>query len=229
MSSGTPTITSGIVPGFPASLPAHLEQAWLTLVSKPAAATIMTTPDNGVTIALKRQPKTAWTLIAVITGLGLLLLLGAWWFDRYQQDPANDVPVRFGVMKLYGLAGMCVLFGLIFALVQAVGGGESKDTVVTVARGRLTVDRYLSGDHVVRTYSAGELRAIWVDAAIGLDVPIAPFSIAIFTPADVQMAAAEIMGAVFWGDDVTVSRNVPSPLAAGETVKVLSMRRQEPV
>jgi len=43
-------ITTGIVPGFPASLPAHLDQAWLAIVSKPQAAVIATTADNGVTI-----------------------------------------------------------------------------------------------------------------------------------------------------------------------------------
>jgi hypothetical protein len=126
LNPATATITGGIVPGFPPNLPPHLEQAWLTLVSKPAAATITTTPDNGVTIALKRQPKTAWTLIAVITGLGLLLLLGAWLFDRYQQSPDFDVPVRFRMGKLYLGAGMCVMAGLIMALVQAVGGGRKR-------------------------------------------------------------------------------------------------------
>jgi len=169
----------------------HLEQAWLTLVSKPAAATITTTPDNGVKIALKRQPKTAWALIAAITTLGLLLLLGAWLFDRYQQSPAYDVPIRFRMGKLYLGAGMCVMVGLIFALVQAVGGGESKDTVVTVVPGRPTVDRYL-GRPRGALLLPGELHAIWVDAAIGLAVRLGPFSIAIFTPADVQVAAAEI-------------------------------------
>ena len=229
MASGTATITSGIVPGFPASLPPHLEQAWFTLVSKPAAATITTTADNGVKIALEKQTKTAWALIAFLVGMGVVLLVSAWLFDRYQHSPGYDVPVRFGMLKLYGLAGMCVLIGLIFALVQALGGGESKDTLVTVARGRLTVDRYLSGDHVVRTYCGGELRAVWVDSAIGLDVRLGPVSIAILTPADVQVAAAEIIAAVFWGDELTVERNVPSPLAAGETVKVLSTPRQATV
>jgi hypothetical protein len=226
---GIATITSGIVPGFPANMPAHLEQAWLTLVSKPAAATITTTADNGVKIALKKQTKTAWALIAFLTGMGVVLLVGAWLFDRYQHSPGYDIPVRFRMLKLYGLAGMCVLIGLIMALVQALGGGESKDTVVTVVPGRLTVDRYLSGDHVVRTYSGGELRAIWVDSAIGLDVRLGPVNIGIFTPTDVQVATAEIIAAVFWGDEVTVSRDVPSPLAMGETVKVLSTRRQETV
>jgi hypothetical protein len=32
-----------------------LEQAWLAIVSKPQAAVIATTADNGVTITLKRQ------------------------------------------------------------------------------------------------------------------------------------------------------------------------------
>ena len=34
------------------------------------------------------------------------------------------------------------------------------------------------------------------------------------------------MGAVFWGEEATVSRNVRTPLAAGETVKVLITRRE---
>jgi hypothetical protein len=53
-------ITTALVPGFPASLPAHLDQAWLAIVSKPQAAVIATTADNGVTITLKRQAKKAW-------------------------------------------------------------------------------------------------------------------------------------------------------------------------
>ena len=73
MDRGIATITSGIVPGFPANMPAHLEQAWLTLVSKPAAATITTTADNGVKIALKKQTITAWALIAFLTGMGVVL------------------------------------------------------------------------------------------------------------------------------------------------------------
>jgi len=48
----------------------------------------------------------------------------------------------------------------------------------------------------------------------------------IFAPTDVQVAAAEIIGAVFWGDEATVSRNVRSPLAGGDTVKVLITRGQ---
>jgi hypothetical protein len=48
-------ITTGIVPGYPASWPAHLEQAWLAIVSKPQAAVIATTDGGGVTITLKRQ------------------------------------------------------------------------------------------------------------------------------------------------------------------------------
>jgi hypothetical protein len=46
-------ITTGIVAGFPASWPVHLDQAWLAIVSKPQAAVIATTADNGVTITLE--------------------------------------------------------------------------------------------------------------------------------------------------------------------------------
>jgi hypothetical protein len=54
---GAEMITTGIVPGFPASWPAHLDQAWLAIVSKPRAASIATTDGDGVRITLKRQTK----------------------------------------------------------------------------------------------------------------------------------------------------------------------------
>ena len=50
-------ITTGIVPGFPASLPAQLDQPWLAIVSKPQAASIATTDGDGVTI--RRSEKNA--------------------------------------------------------------------------------------------------------------------------------------------------------------------------
>jgi lysylphosphatidylglycerol synthetase-like protein (DUF2156 family) len=219
-------ITTGIVPGFPASLPAHLDQAWLAIVSKPQAAVIAMTADNGVTITLKRQPKQAWGIALLITAIGVLCMLGAWLFDRYQHSPGYDLPIRYNMTKLYLVAGMCLMGSLIALLVLAAGGAEGKDTVLTAVAGRLTVDRYVSGDHVVRTYTPADCRAIWVDSAIGIDAGPCPFSIGIFTPANVQLGAAEILGTVFWADAAAVHRNVRTPLAAGESVKILITARE---
>ena len=115
-------LSSGIVPGFPQALPAHLEQAWLTIVQKPNAATITTLPDGGVRISLKHQAKTFWALTAAVTSIGVIMMVGGWLFDWYQRSPDFDSPVRFGMIKIYLLGGMSILLGLILALIQAVGG-----------------------------------------------------------------------------------------------------------
>jgi hypothetical protein len=214
VSQAGPTISSGIVPGFPQSLPAHLESAWLTIVRKPQSATITPLPDGGVRIAFKKQPKALWGLIAFVTLGGVIMMVGAWLFDRHQQSADFDLPVRFNLTKLYIIAGMSIGAGLILMLIQ-IAGGADRDTVLDASKGCLRIDRYVSGDHIVREYSPEEIDAIWVDSGIGVDARLGAFSIAVFTAADVQVAAAEIIGTVFWGDDAVVSRNVHDGRAAG--------------
>lgn len=220
----TPVITSGIVPGFPVSLPPHLEQAWHAIVQKPQAASITALPDGGVRVALKKQPKQLWALIGCLTIGGALALAGIWLFDKYQRSPDYDLPFRFGVIKLYLLVGMMIGIGGILALIQAAGGGE-RDTIIEASRGRLKIDRYIAGDHVIREYAPSEIGAIWVDSGIGIDARLGPFSLAIFTPSDVQVAVAEIIGTVFWSDDTLVARNVKDSRAAEGTARALLTRR----
>jgi hypothetical protein len=179
-----------------------------------------------VTITLKRQPKQAWGIALLFTGMGALIVLGAWLFDGHQHSPGYDLPFRYNMLKLYLVAGMCLMGGLILLLVTALGGAEGKDTVLTAIPGRLTVDRYVSGDHLVRTYTPADCRAIWVDSAIGIAAGVCPFSIAMFTPPDVQLAVAEILGTIFWGDAAIALRDVRTPLAAGESVKILITARE---
>jgi hypothetical protein len=84
--SSPSAIPGGLVPGFPATLPPQLENAWLTLAHRPQHVSISAPADGSVRIVLKRNPRAMWTLIAVATLGSGAILLAAWLFDRYQDQ-----------------------------------------------------------------------------------------------------------------------------------------------
>lgn len=161
------TQSGGIVPGFPPTLPSQLEDAWLVLARNPQHASI-TPPsaDKSVTIVLKKRPKSVWALAATCVAFGIIVVIAAWLFERYQSSDAYDLPIRFPPFKLYVVGWMCAGVGVMLTLINLASGGVDRDTVFHVSLGRLKIDRWVSGDHVVRDYTPEEINQIWADGAI---------------------------------------------------------------
>jgi len=219
---------AGIVPGFPEALPRSLENAWLVLAQYPKLVSIALPPEGGVRITLKKNPKSIWVLAISCTVFGVVGLIGIAFFDRYQRSDRFDLPIHFSVIKLYLLAAMCTGAGILMALINLASGGVDRDAVIHAAPGRLHIDRWVSGDHIVREYSREDINQIWTDGAIEIGFRLGPFSLATFGRLDVQDAAAEIIGRLFWGDDAVVGRNVRSQLAAHGRMRILVHGAQRP-
>ena len=214
-------IASGIVPGFPLGMPPALQDAWLALAQRPEKVAIEIPGDRHIRFTIKSDPKAAWKVLIFITLMGIASMIGAWLFDRYQSSPSFDLAVRLNPIKLYLVASMCLLGGVMGLLIQIASGGVARNTIVEASLDRLKIDRWVSGDHVVREYSPSEVRRIWTDGAIEIDARLGTFSVANFAPDEVQDAVAEIVGTLFWGDDAFVDRNVSSPAAANGKMRVL--------
>jgi hypothetical protein len=211
---------------LPDSLPRQLDNAWQVLNQRPERAAVVLLPDSVVRIVLKKNPKSLWTLAIVCSAVGAVILLATKAFDRYQSR-ATDLPVTVDLMKLYIVAWMCVGVGLMMILINLAVGGVERDTIIEVSLGRLKIDRWVAGDHVVREYVPDEIRHIWTDTTIGVDSRIDRFSIALFAPPDVQNAAAEIAGTIFWGDRAIVERNVKTRIAVHGRARLLVRAQTE--
>jgi hypothetical protein len=205
---------------LPDILPRQLEPAWRLLSQRPERAAVTSLPDGGVRIVLKKNPKALWTLAIVCSLVGASILLAAGWLGR-SQSHAADGPVGFNATKLYVVAWMCVGVGIMLILINLAAGGIERDTIIEASLGRLKIDRWVAGDHVVRQYTPDEINHIWTDGAIGVDWRIGPFSIGLFAPPDVQDAAAQIAGTVFWGERAIVQRNAKTRIAAHGRARLL--------
>jgi hypothetical protein len=223
----TTSTVSPAPPAFPATLPPHLEAAWQAIARRPERASVRPLDGGGVAVTLKRSPGRALGLALGVVAFGAAALLAVWALDRYQSSPDYDQPFRFRLFKFYMLAGMCTLGGAIALLVVLASSGDS-DTVLEVWRGRLKVDRWLSGDHVVREYTPAEISLIWSDSAMGIGYRRGDFAVAHLAPNEVLDAAAEIVGTVFWGDEAVVRRDAPSPMYPEVKVRVAVLRAQQP-
>jgi hypothetical protein len=213
--------SAGIVPGFPAKLPMQLENAWLALVRHPEHVSLDVLAKDTAQITIKKNRRALWGLTLLCLLSGLLGIVGTWLFDRYQSSDSFDLPLRFRTTKLYVAAGICVGVGLLLMLINLAAGGVERNTVIEAALGRLKIDRWVSGDHVVREYSRDEVSEIWTDGAIEIGWRLGAFGVAPFAPAKVQDAVAEIVGTLFWGDDACVARKIRSRYAANGKMKVV--------
>jgi hypothetical protein len=202
-------ISGGIVPGFPEALPGQLENAWLALMQHPKEVAISVSPIGEAHIEIKQDPKVVWMIGAMCSGMGAACLIAAWIIDHYRRSDDYDLPFSYSAsFKLWFLGWMCLGMGIMVVLIAIASRGKNRDTIIEVSRGRLKVDRWVSGDHVVREYAPEEISMIWTDGAIEIGARLGEVPVAPFAQRDIQDAVAEIVGTVFWGDESVIQRDV---------------------
>jgi hypothetical protein len=192
------------------------------LARHPQRVELSILPDSGARVVIKPDPRAAWKVAAIyVVGIALAAgcgVLMSWLRRGGRIDlPFFAMPWAFYTFALIGLGVLAML-----ALGRLVGG-PAREVVFEVYPGRLKIDRYIAGDHVVREYrAAAEILAIYVDAALTFQTRTNTFStVSAFCPIEVHEATAELLGAMLWGNSAIICRDALWPGAYQGRARVL--------
>jgi hypothetical protein len=149
--------------------------------------------DGGAIIVIKPNPRDFTILFVLTVAVSALLALLALAMDLNW----FGLEFRIQTLKLYIFAGVGGMFALMGVLVRAAAG-PPKESTIEVHQGRMKVDFYVSGDHVVKEIRAEEIQAI--DDTAGLDFYLrhTTFSIAQFSPSKTVKLLGQLISVILW-------------------------------
>src|SRR5258706_7601291 len=178
-----------------------VENARDILARYPDRVELLDLPEGGIRVAIRPDPNTslkiaAGLVIACVSSFVVGRVVG--WL---RHNGELNLPFVFARQStFYGLSIFFLALGSFFGLIRWLNG-PPKPTVFDVYPGRLKIDRYVAGDHVVRQYAPNEVRQFFVDgASLTFNTRMDDFSVLVaFCPRDIRIATAWGVGAVFWG------------------------------
>ncbi len=178
-----------------------VENARNILARYPDRVELLDLPEGGIRVAIRPDPNTslkiaAGLVIACVSSFVVGRVVG--WL---RHNGELNLPFVFARQStFYGLSIFFLALGSFFGLIRWLNG-PPKPTVFDVYPGRLKIDRYVAGDHVVRQYAPNEVRQFFADSApLTFNTRMDDFSVLVaFCPRDIRIATAWVVGAIFWG------------------------------
>lgn len=183
-------------------------------------------PDGGLQIVIAPDKRAAWKVSGLVIGFVVLAFAGGFfakWIGPLGPSPAESTGSRLRIRHelFFGLGFAGIGFGVVAILLRGVSG-PGRDYIYEVREGQVKVDRYQTGDHIVRVYAAAEVGAVCVmDSSITIETAVADVPGPIFVPIDLNLAVAEVVGRVLWGEAARVARDVPMRKAASGKAKLV--------
>ena len=174
-------------------------------------------PD-GVQVTIKTDPRGTLKLAAMMVGGGLSA--GALLLIVYLTRD-NPVPRDFIISKPIALLGLMAVFGTVLGLsigAASFANGPDRPTVLQLRPGTVRIERWMAGDHVLRDYSAADIKALLINVALDVQTRTDQFSLAPSIPHDTQVALGELMALMLWGQPVRYDRPSPLPGTGREIV-----------
>jgi hypothetical protein len=175
---------------------ARLESAWAVLGQYPARVERAKLPAGGLRLTLLAQ---GGGLLKFAVAMVLVGVLGVvvWVF---LVDQPRTSHLGAGRMKLIVMSISCITLAPALLLVRIVTG-PPKPTVLEIRPGELRLDHYIAGDHIVRTYSATELRSVRATKSeVIIETRLGFVVVGNNLGRAARGALMEVINAVLWGE-----------------------------
>ena len=117
-------------------------------------------PENGIAFLVDPSRERTWPLAVLILVCGVVGICAGFLLLTNMSMRAG-IPPR-AVVLLIIIGFLTVALGVGLLLIRAVTG-PSRNVRLEVTAGRLRADRYISGDHVVSTYSPDDVQCLFVE------------------------------------------------------------------
>ncbi len=175
-------------------------------------------PDQGVRIALKPQRNEMIKIAAAELIFGICSLILGFLFHRFGW--MSDFQFRnFGSpATVFTLLGFALIGIFIFLMLIFAATGPGRDVVLEIHPGRLKIDRYAAGDHIVREYSAADVRSVSTFDGVMLGVPIAgEVHLGDTLPDEIVAALVVVIATGLWQESAVLLpklqvRGIPKPI-----------------
>lgn len=180
------------------------------LASNPDVVELVALPDEGLRMILKVRPSEIWKLIGAMATCSIASLIVGVLIERlHLVEDFNGPFFRHAGTPFYSMSALFLGIGL-FVLIMRVVAGPDQAAILEIHPRRLKVDRYVAGDHVVREYSASEVRAITIRNGV-IEIATSPGEFGLggnHLPLDVKVAMVAVIALGLWQESTCLLPNL---------------------
>ena len=190
------------------------QQAKAIITSRASYASMRAIEPDGIAVAVIAQKTNLVPLIATISVIGLLgMATGLWLMVKppafFAAGTLSDAAVKLLIPSC-----LIIVLGPMLLIARLVNG-PARNAEFQAAPGQLTADRYIAGDHVRSTYTADEVRCLFLEGKIlSIETRKGNSQFITYGTAQVNQAIAYLLARHLWPrDQVRVKRSAKSMLS----------------